>query len=282
MLKDSLANGHEDASRGGSWPMGRGWQIPPTYAAGPRQRSLALGFCRLCGCRRGAWGNLGPGLVDVRFVCEKGIPHWVNKDFQEIILTSHCRFNKKAPFRTRFFGWLEKTWCFLKRSRFICLLPKKGWKLLGPKRYSFRGCSHVQLIMLFYWFLLCGNQRIWSKTRASILLAFVWDLLKTSYFLSWDTSTCGPTMEDATSMRFYGRFVCPKTAPALFTKSFLSVQRPAWCSAAWPSMRCAVMTGFCNGITLETDQKRHPQDASLPVVDGAVSPINGRINGYHP
>lgn len=75
MLKDSLANGHEDASRGGSWPMGRGWQIPPTYAAGPRQRSLALGFCRLCGCRRGAWGNLGPGLVDVRFVCEKGIPH---------------------------------------------------------------------------------------------------------------------------------------------------------------------------------------------------------------
>jgi len=35
-------------------------------------------------------------------------------------------------------------------------------------------------------------------------------------------------------------------------------------------------------ITLETDQKRHPQDASLPVVDGAVSPINGCINGYHP
>ena len=42
MLKDSLANGHEDASRGGSWPMGRGWQIPPTYAAGPGGLKLKM------------------------------------------------------------------------------------------------------------------------------------------------------------------------------------------------------------------------------------------------
>lgn len=54
------------------------------------------------------------------------------------------------------------------------------------------------------------------------LLACVWDLLKTSYFLSWDTSTCGecfvllPTMEDTTSMRFHGRFVCPKIRPSAF------------------------------------------------------------------
>ena len=70
MLKDSLANGHEDASRGVD-PNGRfvGRFLQPMQR---RQRSLALGFCRLCGCRRGAWGNLGPGLVDVRFVC--GIP----------------------------------------------------------------------------------------------------------------------------------------------------------------------------------------------------------------
>ena len=55
---------------------------------------------------------------------------------------------------------------------------------------------------------------------------------------------------------FFGRFVCPKNCPsACGTKSFLSVQRPAWCSAAWPSMRCAVMTGFCNASLWKRKKK---------------------------
>ena len=175
--------------------------------------------------------------------------------------------------------------------------PQERLNASGSKRYSFRWCSHVQLIMLFYWLLLCGNQRIWSKTRASILQAcFLACLLAglclgsakdfllsfMGYINMWGM-LCTFADYGRRNIHAISRALCtPKNRPSAFHQVLFVGPTAGLMLSSMAIHAVCRDDRLLQRITLETDQKRHPQDASLPVVDGAVSPINGCINGYHP